>query len=47
MDLFNKTMINDLSFALKVNSVKNDIISSNVANVDTPGYKSKNWNSKR
>jgi flagellar basal-body rod protein FlgB len=41
MDLFNKTMINDLGFALKVSSVKNDIISSNVANVDTPGYKSK------
>lgn len=41
MDIFDKTVINKLSYALKVNSVKNDVISNNVANVDTPGYKAK------
>jgi len=41
MDIFNRTVINDLSYALKVNSVKNDILSNNIANVDTPNYKAK------
>ena len=41
MDIFDKTVIKDLSFALKVNSVKNNILSNNIANVDTPNYKAK------
>ncbi|MEF3254044.1 MAG: flagellar basal body rod protein FlgB [Deferribacterales bacterium] len=41
MDIFKNSVINDLSYALKVNSIKNDVISNNIANVDTPGYKAK------
>lgn len=41
MNIFNKTVINDLSFALKVNSIKNNILANNIANVDTPNYKAK------
>ncbi|MCX8084751.1 MAG: flagellar basal body rod protein FlgB [Calditerrivibrio sp.] len=41
MDIFNKSLVNDLSYALRVNSVKNSILANNIANVDTPKYKAK------
>jgi flagellar basal-body rod protein FlgB len=42
MQLFNKPLINDLSFALNVSAAKNKVIAENIANIDTPFYKSKN-----
>lgn len=41
MNIFSQTHIDDLNFAMKVSSYKNDIIAGNIANVDTPGYKAK------
>jgi flagellar basal-body rod protein FlgB len=41
MNLFQDTNINSLNYALKVASTKNEIISENIANVDTPGFKAK------
>ncbi len=37
--LFEKTKINDMSFALDTLSVKNNVIARNIANKDTPMYK--------
>ncbi len=37
--LFEKTKINDMSFALDTLSVKNNTIARNIANKDTPMYK--------
>ncbi|MDR0454297.1 MAG: flagellar basal body rod protein FlgB [Deferribacteraceae bacterium] len=39
--IFNKTRTNDLGFALDTLSVKNTQITRNVANADTPYYRSK------
>lgn len=47
MQLFNKPLINDLSFALNVSSAKNRVIAENIANIDTPFYKSKNIDFKK
>ena len=41
MNIFSQTHIDDLNFAMKVASYKNDVIAANIANVDTPGYKAK------
>lgn len=38
--IFNKTNIDDMAFALKTLSVKNNVISRNIAHQSTPGYKS-------
>ena len=37
--IFDKTKVNDLNFALDTLSVKNNSISRNIANQDTPKYK--------
>ena len=37
--IFDKTKVNDLNFALDTLSVKNNGISRNIANQDTPKYK--------
>ena len=37
--LFEKTKVNDMSFALDTLSVKNNVIARNIANKDTPMYK--------
>lgn len=37
--LFEKTKVNDMSFALDTLSVKNNTIARNIANKDTPMYK--------
>lgn len=37
--IFDKTKVNDMSFALDTLSVKNNGISRNIANQDTPKYK--------
>lgn len=47
MQLFNKPLINDLSFALNVSAAKNRVIAENIANIDTPFYKSKNIDFKK
>jgi flagellar basal-body rod protein FlgB len=44
MGIFYNTMIKDLSVALNVSSLKNKVIAENIANVDTPNYKSRNVN---
>lgn len=38
--IFDKTGANDIAFALRTLSAKNDVISRNIANQSTPGYKS-------
>lgn len=38
--IFGKTKINDMEFALKTLSVKNNVLSRNIAHQDTPNYKS-------
>ncbi|UOD35051.1 flagellar basal body rod protein FlgB [Deferribacteraceae bacterium V6Fe1] len=42
MKFLNTGLINDLSAALNVSSLKNKVIAENIANIDTPGYKAKN-----
>ena len=39
--LFSRMGIDKLGYALTTASVRNDVISQNIANVDTPGYKAK------
>lgn len=39
--IFSQLGINSLGYAMDVASAKNDVISSNIANVDTPQYKAK------
>ncbi|MGE4267382.1 MAG: flagellar basal body rod protein FlgB [Deferribacterales bacterium] len=39
--LFSKMGVDKLGYALTTSSVRNDVISQNIANVDTPGYKAK------
>ncbi|MDE7170018.1 MAG: flagellar basal body rod protein FlgB [Mucispirillum sp.] len=39
MGIFSKTKVNDMGFALDTLSVKNNGISRNIANQDTPKYK--------
>ncbi len=41
MNIFKQTHIDDLNFAMKVASYKNNVIAENIANVDTPNYKAK------
>ena len=41
MNIFSQTHLDDLNFALKVSSYKNEIIAKNIANIDTPNYKAK------
>ncbi len=40
LGLFERNGANDMAYALKALSVKNSTISRNIANVDTPDYKS-------
>ncbi|MCB4203752.1 flagellar basal body rod protein FlgB [Deferribacterales bacterium Es71-Z0220] len=47
MKFLNTGLINDLSTALNVSSLKNKVIAENIANIDTPGYKSKNIDFKK
>lgn len=37
--IFDKTQVNGMAFALKTLGTKNDVISRNIANQSTPGYK--------
>jgi len=39
MNMFDKIRINDLHYGMNVSSVKNEVISQNIANADTPFYK--------
>lgn len=47
MKFLNKGLINDLNVALNVSSLKNKVISENIANIDTPDYKAKNIDFKK
>jgi len=38
--MFNKMRINDLNYGLNTSSHQSDVISHNIANADTPFYKS-------
>jgi len=35
-------ILNELSIAMKLRSIKHDVISSNIANINTPNYRCKN-----
>jgi flagellar basal-body rod protein FlgB len=39
--LFSRMGVDKLGYALTASSVRNDVISQNIANTDTPGYKAK------
>ncbi len=44
MDMFDKMNIYGLNYAMDVSAKKNQVISENIANVDTPNYKAKDLN---
>lgn len=41
MEIFNSSLLSRLQYAMDVSSYKNSVIAQNIANIDTPGYKSK------
>ncbi len=41
MNMFDKMNISGLNYAMDVSSKRNQVISENIANVDTPNYKAK------
>ena len=44
VNMFNKMRINDLNYGLNTSSHQSDVISHNIANADTPFYKSEKFN---
>ena len=41
MEIFNRSLLESLQYAMDVSSYKNAVIAENIANIDTPGYKAK------